>query len=80
MDNRQWKLIRLRKERGVTQQQIAKILGIDVRIYIPREHGETPFKADEMFELSRFFDLPIEDIFSPRNSTKNGEKEKGETV
>lgn len=68
----QWKLIQLRKERGLSQKDVADVIGIDVRSYIPREHGTVPFRADEMFKLRDYFDVAIEDIFLPRNSTNSG--------
>lgn len=63
----QWKLIRLRKERGLHQKDLAKLLNISENAYGMKERGKHQFRQDEMFKLSMFFDLPIEQIFLPTN-------------
>lgn len=66
-DRMQWNLIKLRKQRKLYQEHIAKLLGISVGSYGMKERGEVEFTADEMFKLSHFFNLSIEKIFLPRN-------------
>ena len=61
------KLISLRMSKQITQQEMAKMLNVDVRTYINKEHGITQFKANEMFAISREFNQPIEEIFLPTN-------------
>lgn len=61
------KLISLRMSKRITQQEMAKMLGVDVRTYVNKEHGITQFKANEMFAISREFNQPIEEIFLPTN-------------
>lgn len=68
---KQWELIRLRNERGLTQKIMAEILKIDVSTYVYKENGKKPFNANEMFTLSKFFNKRIEDIFLPDDSIKN---------
>ena len=68
----QWNLMRLRKEKKITQSEMAKILSVDVTTYHNKESGKTKFNADEMFLISRLFDLPMEDIFLPTNSNVVG--------
>lgn len=63
----QWNLIRLRKEAGLTQPDMAKILGISVTTYSSRERNVFPFEADEMFALSDYFGKSLDEIFLPRN-------------
>ena len=65
---KQWNLIRLRKEAGYTQPDIAKYLNINVATYSYKENGERDFIASEMFEISRLLNKPIEEIFLPPNS------------
>jgi len=61
----QWNLIKLRKESGLSQKQIAKILKITEESYGSKERGQNQFKSNEMFILSHFFQLPIDQIFLP---------------
>lgn len=64
---KQWNLIRLRSERGLKQKDMAKLLDITFETYGMKERGQHQFQMDEMFIISRFFHVPIEDIFLPRN-------------
>lgn len=68
----QWDLIRLRKEAGLTQENLAKMIGANVTTYMNKETGKTQFKANEMFIISDFFKKPIEDIFLSDDSILNG--------
>lgn len=71
----QWKLIRLRKERNLTQEDLAKKLGIEPSTYRNKETGKTQFKMEEMFILSDYFDESIENIFLSTNFTVRDKKE-----
>lgn len=63
----QWDLIRLRKEHKLFQKDLGKILKISTDSYGAKERGKMQFTMDEMFELSNFFGIPINQIFLPRN-------------
>lgn len=63
-------LIGIRKEYGDSQKQIAEILGITEEAYRNKERGKSQFKMDEMFIISDRYNLPIDEIFLPRKSTK----------
>lgn len=70
----QTNLIILLKEKNLTQHWLADLLGISDKQIGEKIKGNVPFKSDEMFKVSNYFNLPIEDIFLPRmyeNSTKN---------
>lgn len=67
----QWELIKLRKEWGLNQSDMAKILGINVSTYQNKESGNSSFRDYEMFTLSRYFDKPIEEIFLPSKCIDN---------
>lgn len=71
---KQWKLIRWRKESGLTQKKMAEILGIDISTYYMKENGRLQFNANEMFTISELLDQKIEDIFLPSNSIMSGIK------
>lgn len=64
-------LYKIRKEQEMSQADVAKILDITRHQYGKKESGKAAFTQDEMFELSRYFERPIEDIFLPR-SNQNG--------
>lgn len=63
----QWNLIRLRKEKGLTQVDMGKVLNITHESYGQKERGDRQFRQDEMFMLSDYFGKPFEDIFLDRN-------------
>lgn len=60
---KQWNLIRLRSDRGLKQKDMAKMLGVTDETYGMKERGQHQFQMDEMFVISHFFHVPIEDIF-----------------
>ena len=62
----QSKLLILRKERKITQTELAKLLDISTQSYSRKELGQNEFTADEMFTLANYFGLKIEEIFLPR--------------
>lgn len=63
----QLKLYDLRKNyKRMTQGEVAKYLGISEKTYREKEKGVTPFNQDEMFALSKLFNLSIDTIFLPR--------------
>ncbi|EGW36506.1 helix-turn-helix domain-containing protein [Desulfosporosinus sp. OT] len=57
------KLKGLRAERGVSMAKMAKIIGISESAYIARETGRREFKMSEARVMSKYFSLPIEEIF-----------------
>lgn len=67
----QEKLIKLRKSRDLTQDDLANYLNIVKKTYANKENGKTQFTSDEMFALARFFKRSIEDIFLP-STYQNG--------
>lgn len=64
----QWKLMLLRKENRITQRKMAELLEVDVTTYQNKESGKTKFNVDEMFVISKLFNLPMEQIFLPSDS------------
>ena len=60
----QSRLYDLRKHvKGMTQQQMADYLNISVKAYRDKENGKNQFTQDEMFAISKLFDLNIDTIF-----------------
>lgn len=63
----QYKLYDLRKNvKHMTQEDIANYLGISTQNYRDKEKDKRPFTQDEMFALSKLFDLSMDTIFLPR--------------
>lgn len=63
----QSRLYDLRKHvKRMTQQDMANYLNISVKSYRDKENGKNQFTQDEMFAISRLFNLDIDTIFLPR--------------
>jgi len=62
------KLRSFRKQRGLTQQQIAKQLGITVRAYQHYETGDRTPNLQKSFELARILGIKLDEL-SVRNCT-----------
>lgn len=63
-------LYQLRKEKGITQKELAKKLGISETAYRQKEKGQRAFKSDEMFLIADILEKDIGEIFldsRPRN-------------
>lgn len=63
-------LYQLRKEKGITQKELAQKLGISETAYRQKEKGRSTFKSDEMFMIADILEKDIGEIFSdsrPRN-------------
>lgn len=76
-------LLIIRKNKGVSQQTLAKLLNISLKQYGYKENGKVKFNGDEMFLLSKYFGMKIENIFLPtthQNGDKNIKKESSPVV
>ena len=58
----QEKLKKLRKQKGITQNEMAKILSTDTSNYSRKERGEVRIHDDEWEKMAKSLDVPIEDI------------------
>ena len=58
----QEKLKTLRKERGISQEKMAKILSTDPSNYSRKERGETRIHDEEWQKLAAALEVPVEDI------------------
>lgn len=61
----QEKLLLIRKNRNITQQFFADLIGISVNQYGLKENGKYSFDCDEMFAIAEYLNMKIEDIFLP---------------
>lgn len=53
----------LRKNKGLTQQQLADAVSVTRQTIISLENGRYTASLPLAFKLSTFFDRPIEDLF-----------------
>ena len=56
-------LRRIRKERGMTCEQMGKVIGIQKSTYSKKEHGKVPFTLTDAEKISNFFKIPVQQIF-----------------
>ena len=56
----------LRQERGISRQQLADKIGVNVQTIGYLERGEYNPSLDLAFRISECFKLPVEMIFSPQ--------------
>jgi len=52
-----------RKQLGLMQSDMAKTLGISKGTYSKKENGFLKFSLEEAHQLSKFFNMSIEDLF-----------------
>lgn len=58
----QEKLRSLRKQKGISQEKMAKILGTDTSNYSRKERGEVRIFDDEWEKMAKTLEVPLEDI------------------
>lgn len=56
----------LRKQKGMTQQELAKILGVSRQTVIAIENGKYHPSLELAFRIGRVMELPLEAIFDYR--------------
>lgn len=61
----QEKLLLIRKNKNITQKELAECIGISVNQYSLKEKGKYNFNCDEMFKIAKYLGMSIEDIFLP---------------
>lgn len=57
-----------RKQKGLSQEKMAKILSTDTSNYSRKERGETKIYEDEWKKIAEALDVPIEEIKDSSNS------------
>lgn len=60
-------LATLRKERGLSQEDLGKLLGVSRQTIISIEKGRFDPSLPLAFAIAGTFDLPIEEIFFPED-------------
>ena len=64
------KLIAIRRGAMLTQSDMAKVINVDLRTYQAKERGESQFKLNEMFAISEYFGMTMDEIFLNKNFMK----------
>ncbi|MGB4504762.1 MAG: helix-turn-helix transcriptional regulator [Syntrophaceticus sp.] len=66
---------KLRKDRGLNQEELSKVLKVSRQTISAIENGKYNPSLDLAFTISEFFGLKIEEIFFPnRGGERNEEK------
>ena len=66
------RLEELRRARGIRQEDLAMALGVSRQTVISLEKGKYNPSLTLAFRLSRYFKLPIEDIFDDSDERLDG--------
>ena len=69
------RLRRLRKERGLTQADLARQIGIQQSDLSRMEMGEYRVSLDNLFKILAVFDLDLADFFGEQQATAEQEKQ-----
>jgi DNA-binding XRE family transcriptional regulator len=56
-------MYQLRRQRGLTQKQVAEIVGITQSAYAMIERGQRLPRKETMIKLARFFAMTIDELF-----------------
>lgn len=61
----------LRVSNGLTQDEVADELGISLTQYRRKENNKVRFYADEIYKLSKLYDVPVSIFFNNEVSLKD---------
>ncbi|HUW08651.1 MAG TPA: helix-turn-helix transcriptional regulator, partial [Anaerolineae bacterium] len=56
------RVIRARERAGLDRAEVASALSLEVNSYGHYERGRTAFSVEQLFIISRFFPVPIEEL------------------
>ena len=70
----------LRKEKGLTQEQLAEQFGVSDRTVSRWENGNNMPDLDILIEISDFYDVDLREIFNGERKSEMMNKETKETV
>ncbi len=70
----------LRKESGMTQEQLAEILGVNNRTISRWENANTMPDFDMLIELAKYYDVSIEELLNGERTAINMEKQTEKTL
>jgi DNA-binding XRE family transcriptional regulator len=61
-------LEQLRKINNLSQTEMAKKLELSLQGYTKKEKHQRKFSADELYEMSKMFEVPLEDMYKIINN------------
>ena len=64
------KLLRLRKEKGLSQEQLAQKLGISRQAISKWERAEASPDTDNLIELAKHYDISLDELLLHEPSSK----------
>ena len=73
-------LKKLRKEKGITQEQLAEILNVSGRTVSRWENGNNMPDIDILIELADFYEVDIRELIDGERKSENMDKKTKETV
>ncbi|HEP1471633.1 TPA: helix-turn-helix transcriptional regulator, partial [Streptococcus pyogenes] len=56
---------KLRKEKGISQEEMSKVINKSSNTYRDKELGKRDFTQSEMFKIASFFNKDLGEIFTP---------------
>jgi DNA-binding XRE family transcriptional regulator len=75
MNESKGELKALRARKGLTQKQMAEIIGITPEAYARKENGKNQFTLIEIQKICKYFEVSPMDIFFTNQCTKMVKKE-----
>ena len=73
-------LKRLRTEKSLTQEKLAELIGVSNRSVSRWENGNTMPDFDLLIELSKFYDVSIDEIMDGKRKDEKMDKQTEETL
>lgn len=68
------KLIKARNKGGITQQQMAEMIGMEQTTYSKKERGLSPIRENEWIRLAKILEVKVEDIKNKKKLHVNSSK------
>lgn len=70
----------LRNEKGLTQEQLAEILGVSNRSISRWENGVNMPDLDMLIQIAKYYDVGVEEILNGERTTEDMDKKTEETL
>lgn len=74
------KLIAKRKEKSISQTEIAFYMGLDQSQYCCRENGEIHMTKKEWNKIATFLNVPLSEIYEPNEAVNISNNEANSTI
>jgi transcriptional regulator with XRE-family HTH domain len=74
------RLINKRKEKGISQEDMAIQMGIEQSQYSRRENGTVQITKSEWSKIAKILNVPFEEIYEPHDGVYVLKNEDGDTI